>query len=120
MPGQTILYLNAPAPIPEASAHHCQQAAEKLIKGLLVLSRVSFRKTHDLETLRDLATPRFPDLAATIERLVPLTDWGHVFRYPDLGGEPVPSLEELLIVLNEIQRFAALVGDLVNPRTAGK
>ena len=39
-------------PIPEAAAYHCQQAAEKLIKGLLVLARTPFRKTHDMEVLR--------------------------------------------------------------------
>jgi hypothetical protein len=59
--------------------------------------------------------PRFPDLADGIDGLVPLTDWGHVFRYPDLGGEPVPSPEELRRVLNEIQHFAERVTRLVDP-----
>jgi len=59
--------------------------------------------------------PRFPGLADTIDGLVPLTDWGHVFRYPDLGSEPVPSSEELRGVLNDIQIFAERVTRLIDP-----
>jgi hypothetical protein len=101
------------ASIPETAAYHCQQAVEKLTKALLVLGRVPFRKTHDLEALRDLVVPCFPDLAATIDRLVPLTDWGHVFRYPDLGSEPVPSCEELRRALNDIRFFEDRVSRLI-------
>ena len=107
--------LDASVPIPETAAYHCQQAVEKLTKALLVLARVPFRKTHDLEALRDLVVPRFPGLADRIDRLVPLTDWGHVFRYPDLGGEPVPSPEELRGVLNDIQLFAERVTRVIDP-----
>jgi HEPN domain-containing protein len=107
--------LDASVPIPETAAYHCQQAVEKLIKALLVLARVPSRKTHDLEALRDLVVPRFSGLADTIDGLVPLTDWGHVFRYPDLGGEPVPSSKELRRVLNDILRFAERVTGLVDP-----
>jgi HEPN domain-containing protein len=107
--------LDASVSIPETAAYQCQQAVEKLIKALLVLARVPLRKTHDLEALRDLVVPRFSGLADTIDGLVPLTDWGHVFRYPDLGGEPVPSSEELRRVLNDILRFAERVTRLVDP-----
>ena len=31
---------------PSVAAFHCQQAAEKLLKGFLVHARVVFRKTH--------------------------------------------------------------------------
>lgn len=110
--------LDASAPIPESAAYHCQQPAEKLIKSLLVLARVPFRKTHDMEALRDLVVPRFPDLGDMIDRLVPLTDWGHVFRYPDLGGEPIPSPEELRGVLTDIDRFAEQVTRLTDPASS--
>jgi HEPN domain-containing protein len=111
--------LDAPVPIPETAAYHCQQAVEKLAKGLLVLARVPFRKTHDLEALRDLVVPHFPDLAHMIDRLVPLTDWGHIFRYPDLGGEPVPSPQELRSSLADIQLFAERVTALIDPTPSG-
>jgi HEPN domain-containing protein len=61
--------LDAASSIPETAAYHCQQAAEKLIKSLLVVARVPFRKTHDLEALRDLLVPYFPDLSDMIDFL---------------------------------------------------
>jgi HEPN domain len=45
-------------------AYNCQQAAEKLIKGLLVLAAAPFRKTHDLDELSEAAAPIYPDLRA--------------------------------------------------------
>jgi len=108
--------LDAPEPIPETAAYHCQQAVEKLIKGLLALARVPFRKTHDLEALRDLVVPHFPNLETMIDRLVPVTDWGHAFRYPDLTGEPVPSPEELRVVLTDIRQFALIAEGLAETR----
>lgn len=34
-----------------ASAYHVQQAAEKLVKALLVLAGEAFRRTHDMDDL---------------------------------------------------------------------
>ena len=96
-------------PIPEAAAYHCQQAAEKLIKGLLVLARTPFRKTHDMEVLRDLVVPAFPDLTELVERMVPFSDWGHAYRYPGLDDEPIPTSAEFRLVLTEIKALAAEV-----------
>jgi HEPN domain-containing protein len=59
--------LNADPSIPETAAYHCQQAVEKLAKGLLVLAQVPFRKTHDLVALRDLVVAHFPDLAESLD-----------------------------------------------------
>ncbi len=109
--------LDAQEPIPEAATYHCQQAAEKLTKGLLVLAQVPFRRTHDLEALRDLVVTRFPDLRTSIDLLVPLTDWGLVFRYPDMGDEPVPSADQLRSALLEIRHFASLVVSRINAAT---
>ncbi len=108
--------LDAVEAIPEIAAYHCQQAVEKLAKALLVLARIPFRKTHDLEALRDLVVSKFPDLTAAIDHLVPLTDWGHAFRYPDLAGEPVPSPQDLRAVLIDIQKFAATAGSIIAGR----
>ena len=41
-------------------AYHCQQAAEKLLKGALVLAYVDFRKTHNLVWLGNLVISAFP------------------------------------------------------------
>ena len=77
--------------LPDIAAYHCQQAAEKLIKGVLVLAGVSFRKTHDLDELADLGEAYFPVLAARLESVRPFTDWAEAFRYP--GIDPLATLE---------------------------
>ena len=107
--------LNAREAIPEVAAYLCQQATEKLLKGLLVLAGVPFSKTHDLQPLRDLAVSRFPDLHSLIDRLVPLTPWAHTYRYPNMGGDPAPSVEELHGILDAIGQFAARVASLNDP-----
>lgn len=65
--GSARLCLDAIEPSLAASAYHCQQAAEKLIKGLLVLADVPFTKTHDLERLGILASPRYPQETDLLE-----------------------------------------------------
>ena len=40
-----------PDPLLDTAIYHCQQAAEKSIKGLLVLQDQRFEKTHDLRLL---------------------------------------------------------------------
>ena len=107
------------AGIPETAAYRCQQAVEKSMKGLPVLSRVPFRRMHDLEALRDLVLPGFSEFSVFVERLVPLTDWGHVFRYPDVGDEAVPSTEELLAALYEIDGFSARVAAAIDRAATG-
>jgi HEPN domain-containing protein len=41
----------ATPPWAATAAHLCQQAAEKLMKGLLTCAAVPFRKTHNLDEL---------------------------------------------------------------------
>jgi HEPN domain-containing protein len=44
------------------AAYHCQQAAEKLLKGFLVRGGVDFRKIHDLDALGGIVADHFPSL----------------------------------------------------------
>ena len=50
-----------------ASAYHVQQAAEKLIKALLVLAGEPFRRTHDLDDLVARILPVYPQFAQQAE-----------------------------------------------------
>ncbi len=99
--------LDAPAPVPEVAAYLCRQAVQKLLKALLVLANVRFGKTRDLEALRDLALPRYPALIPAIDGLVALTPWVHTYRYPGMGHDLVPSVDELRAMLSAIEAFAA-------------
>ncbi|MGA3002313.1 MAG: HEPN domain-containing protein [Acetobacteraceae bacterium] len=80
-----------------ASAYHVQQAAEKLIKALLVLAAEPFRRTHDLDDLAARLLPVYPQFAGHAEGVRHLSIWGIAYRYPGLedAPEPLPDIEEL-------------------------
>ena len=48
----------------DSCAYHVQQAAEKLIKALLVLAAEPFRRTHDLDDLAARLLPLYPQFAS--------------------------------------------------------
>jgi HEPN domain-containing protein len=66
-----------------AAVFHCQQAAEKAMKGFLAWHDVPFRKTHDLEQIGEACIAAA--LKKIVDRAVPLTEYAWKFRYP---GDP--------------------------------
>jgi HEPN domain-containing protein len=62
---------------------HCQQSAEKYLKGLLQDYGVVAPRTHDLEDLLDLLLPLDPTLAPLRRPLSSLTRFAVDYRYPD-------------------------------------
>ena len=84
------------------AAYLCQQAAEKAVKGLLVMADVPFTKTHDLQRLGTLAAARYPECAATLLAVHGLTAWNFVFRYPGLDDDIEPSPDELAAAMQPI------------------
>ena len=46
-----------PDPYLDTAIYHCQQAAEKAVKGFLVFHDQRFEKTHDIQLLITLAAP---------------------------------------------------------------
>jgi HEPN domain-containing protein len=78
-------------PIREAVAFHCQQAAEKYVKALLVRHQVEFPKTHDIKELLDLLARIEPDLADSLLEASWLTPFGVEVRYPSDSPEMLPS-----------------------------
>jgi HEPN domain-containing protein len=103
---QACLTLDPPAR--GVAAYHCQQAAEKLVKGLLVAAAVPFRKTHDMDELADQAASRYPDCQDLLDALRPLTVWGFAYRYPGMEdiSEPIPNEPELRRTLGLLERLA--------------
>jgi HEPN domain-containing protein len=82
---------------------HCQQCAEKYLKGLLQEHGIAFSKTHDLMKLLGLILPVQPTLKKHARRLKPLTDFAVDFRYPGTAAtrrqavRTVAFIEELRI-----------------------
>ncbi len=72
----------------DIAIYHCQQAAEKAIKGLLVYRELPFQKTHDLERLLELARDDANSLSDLDEHARTLTPYAVEFRYPGDIAEP--------------------------------
>lgn len=70
------------AAIPPAIAFHSQQAAEKLLKGLLTMHQVNFPKTHNLGEPLDLVATIDTALAVTLREITALNPYGVEYRYP--------------------------------------
>lgn len=81
------LAMNAKAPLIEPAAYHCQQAAEKLFKGLLVGMAITVPRTHDLERLAALLVQPYAEFAGDIRALAILSPWSVVTRYPQLESD---------------------------------
>lgn len=84
--------LAAVPPLIEDALFHCQQAAEKAMKGYLTAHERVFRKTHDLDELARACEAIDPSLNSTLAEARDLTVFAWEFRYP--GDSHVPSLEE--------------------------
>ena len=71
---------------------HCQQAAEKAIKALLVYHDCEFERVHDIVGLVNLVAPAEPRVLSQLAAAKYLTPFAVGVRYPDEQQEP--SLEE--------------------------
>jgi len=95
--------LAADPPAPEDALYHCQQAAEKALKGFLVWYDQPFPRTHDLGKLGNQAAGLDQTLEPLIEEVVELTKYAWIFRYP--GEVDEPSVAETVVVLHRVQTF---------------
>lgn len=93
----------------DAGIYHCQQAAEKALKGFLVLHGKPFERIHDLGkileqvVLVNVAFERFEDAADA------LTPYSVAYRYPDEQGTFEPSRAEF----DEALQYAQEIYDFV-------
>jgi HEPN domain-containing protein len=100
--------LNAAPPLATPAAFHCQQAAEKLLKGFLIQAERPFRKTHDMVELVDAVAPLYPDVGELVSNMQDWTAWATPARYPQPGGvpEPEPSIDELRRAIAAVDALA--------------
>lgn len=83
--------LRAQPPLRSDCAFHCQQAAEKAMKGFLAWHNVPFRRVHSLEELGEQCLRIDPSLRQALDRAVPLTEYAWKFRYPGDVDEPTET-----------------------------
>jgi predicted nucleotidyltransferase/HEPN domain-containing protein len=86
------LSLSTDPPMLDMVVFHCQQAAEKAIKGYLAWNDVPFRRTHELKDLGDQVVAIDASLTADVGRAASLSDYAWKFCYP--GGPPEPLRSE--------------------------
>ncbi len=94
----------------DTGCYHCQQSAEKSLKGWLTSRQLEFRKTHDLgELLAQCMTqdPRFQVLQEAAQFLTPFATQ---FRYPgDIFEPPPEASREALFYACSIVEFVRSV-----------
>jgi HEPN domain-containing protein len=83
--------------------YHCQQAAEKALKGFLVWHDQPFPKTHDLGRLGTQVVDVDPTLEPLIDEVVEFTKYAWMFRYPCDADEP--SVTDAAEVLHKVRVF---------------
>ena len=71
---------------------HCQQAAEKALKGFLCCRDVAFQWSHDIEYLLKLSLQQDQSFERFLDSASILSDYAVEFRYPT--DEPDPTIQE--------------------------
>lgn len=84
--------LSVSMPLPEISAYHAQQAAEKALKAFLTARSTPFPYTHDLVQLQGICEAIEPALAHFLAATQTLRPYATLYRYP--GGPLAPPIEE--------------------------
>src|ERR1041384_7051570 len=83
--------LGATPPLLGEAAYHCQQAAEKSLKGYLSWHDIPFGKTHDLAAIGGLCVSNDVSLEAICIRADRLSVFAWAFRYPGDSEEPTST-----------------------------
>ena len=103
------LALTRDSPLTNRAAFHCQQAAEKMLKALLVAAGAAPPRSHDMELLIQAAAPLYPALRKGMPAFARLTEWLTASRYPDLGGALGEAPANVAEMLALIKAFGASV-----------
>jgi hypothetical protein len=95
-------------PVPKRAAFFVQQAAEKLVKVILVAWDIRPRHTHDIAEPIDLVPEAHPGRPA-IAKLHRFTRYAVVFRYPleEAAAEPVAEPTDIDSWIKEIRALRA-------------
>ena len=80
---RTAQYLRGMRPVPiEIICYHCQQCAEKYLKGFIAYKGGEIQKTHDLSVLNKSCQSYDASFGKIIDACIELTDYGVQSRYP--------------------------------------
>ena len=110
------LMLGAPRrPLVLNAAFNVQQAAETLVKALLVLADKEVPKSHDLARLLGLLGAESPVPADLSAGLGAITGWVVTGRYPTTRGKDrTPDAEAVVAALALVARLDAIVAEALD------
>jgi HEPN domain-containing protein len=97
----------------DSAIYHCQQAAEKTVKGWLTANNLAFEKTHDIRRLIRQAEAILPAFSRFTGMAEILTPYVSAFRYPGLTNDPMPTREEFDAALQHAQAIYDFVLNLL-------
>ena len=92
----------------EIVGFHCQQAAEKYIKAVLVCRKIEFRKTHDLEELLQLIEDNEIEKPEKSEDLGELEPFAVAFRYDLLDESSLFDRKKALEIVKRVRVWAEM------------
>jgi HEPN domain-containing protein len=78
-------------PLLDTAIFHCQQSAEKALKGWLAYHDQRFEKTHDVRMLVTLAAAQKAEFTNWFDAAETLTPYATAYRYPGETLEPTRS-----------------------------
>jgi HEPN domain-containing protein len=96
-------------PILDTAGYHCQQAAEKALKGLMLFHHLPLTKTHNLTLLVGNISVVEPHIMVWLPAAQYLTPFATLFRYPAGGGNNDPTPAEFSQALSAATDIIAFV-----------
>ena len=100
----------------DTATNHCQQAAEKAMKGWLAANNIAFEKTHDVRRPIGQAKSNWPEFMRLADAAESLTPYATAYRYPGIGNELVPEREEFDEALANAQSVFDFAVELRPPK----
>ncbi|MCL6509478.1 MAG: HEPN domain-containing protein [Anaerolineae bacterium] len=100
-------------PLLDTAIYHCQQAAEKAVKGYLVFCDQEFERTHDVELLIRTAALYAQEFVNWIDAGIELTPYARLYRYP--GSATEPNFEQVEQALSAAEGLYEFVVSLLPP-----
>jgi HEPN domain-containing protein len=89
--------------ITDDALFHCQQAVEKVLKGLLVLHDRPFKKTHIIGELAIEVLKIASALEPILKEATELTPYATMFRYPgELELPPLQDAKDALVLAQKV------------------
>jgi HEPN domain-containing protein len=106
------LVMAEPSPSFGPAAFHCQQAAEKMAKALLVAHGSKVPKIHDLEVLTGLVKEVDAEAGESLAALASLSSWYVTVRYPTVEAQFEPTSEDVRLVIPRLKEMRRYIDSL--------